>query len=82
MWPRGATVSTLGSESSGCGSNPREAFIYTLRLERMNLNGFIALPSFLWKAWFLNSLRIIKKEFRNLLEIMSLKTCSATCKHR
>ena len=25
-WPRGVTVSTLGSESSDRGSNPREAF--------------------------------------------------------
>ena len=26
MWPRGVTVSTLDSESSDRGSNPREAF--------------------------------------------------------
>ena len=28
-WPRGVTVSTLDSESSDRGSNPREAFIRT-----------------------------------------------------
>ena len=27
MWPRGVTVSTLDSESSDRGSNPREAFM-------------------------------------------------------
>ena len=28
-WPRGVTVSTLDSESSDCGSNPREAFEFS-----------------------------------------------------
>ena len=30
MWPRGVTVSTLDSESSDRGSNPREALHYLL----------------------------------------------------
>ena len=30
MWPRGVTVSTLDSESSDRGSNPREAFAQQL----------------------------------------------------
>ena len=29
-WPRGVTVSTLDSESSDRGSNPREAFLQTI----------------------------------------------------
>ena len=30
-WPCGVTVSTLDSESSDCGSNPREAFAMEMR---------------------------------------------------
>ena len=61
-WPRGVTVSTLDSESSDRGSNPREASFFRIlpisRHRRLALQGLlqprraqeIRLPCF-WRSW-------------------------------
>ena len=60
IWPRGVTVSTLDSESSDRGSNPREAFLALAAQEVSNTASHIKAQA--GTVWIVSVLIILRPE--------------------